>query len=142
MTLERARLFGNDLRLGRIDVGADLLPDAAGDLDLAIGNDNIVQALTLRLLVRQGELARLGWPDYGSRLHELIGEPNLRRTHLRAMAYARASVEEDPRVAEVSRIQAFVPPGGRDVVRLDVDVRLIDRPNPLNLVFDLDLEAR
>lgn len=142
MTQDRSGLFGNDLRLGRIDRGADLVPDSTGDLDLALGNNNIVQALTLRLLVRQGELARLGWPEYGSRLHELIGELNTRRTHLRLMAFAREAVEADPRVAEVLQIRADVLPGDRDVVRLSLEILLIDRPNPLNLVFDVQLEGR
>ncbi len=140
MATERARLFGNDLRLGRVGLGADLLPDQAGDLDLAMGNDNIVQALTLRLLVRRGDLARLGWPDYGSRLHELIGEPNIRRTHVRLMAFAREAIEADPRVVEVTQVRAL--PGERDVVRLELEVALIDRPAPLNLVFDVNLGVR
>ena len=140
MATERARLFGNDLRLGRVGLGADLLPDQAGDLDLATGNDNIVQALTLRLLVRRGDLGRLGWPDYGSRLHELIGEPNIRRTHVRLMAFAREAIEADPRVVEVTQVRAL--PGERDVVRLELEVALIDRPAPLNLVFDVNLGVR
>jgi phage baseplate assembly protein W len=106
---------------------------------VAQGNDNIAQALALRLRVRKGELARLGWPDYGSRLHELIGEPNNTRTHVKLMAFARAAVEQDPRVQEVSDIQATVLPGERDVVRLLLEITLIDAPNPLNLVFDVKL---
>jgi phage baseplate assembly protein W len=117
----------------------DLRPNGAGDLRLAQGNENIIQALTLRLRVRRGELAPLGWPTYGSRLHELIGEPNINRVHVRLMAYARAAIEEDPRVAEVSQVGAS--PGGRDTVRLTMDIRLIDQPNPLNMVFDFDLEG-
>jgi phage baseplate assembly protein W len=118
------------------------MPDQAGDLDLATGVDNIVQALTLRLLVRRGELAPLGWPDYGSRLHELIGEPNIRRTHLRLMAFAREAVEADPRVAEVRQIRARALRGERDTVRLELEVSLIVEPTPANLVFDVNLEAR
>ncbi len=142
MAVERARLFGDDLRLGRLAFGADLMPDQAGDLDLATGVDNIVQALTLRLLVRRGELAPLGWPDYGSRLHELIGEPNIRRTHLRLMAFAREAVEADPRVAEVRQVRARALRGERDTVRLELEVSLIVEPTPANLVFDVNLEAR
>src|SRR5919202_1007618 len=138
MAVERARLFGDDLRLGRLAQGADLMPDRAGDLDLARGVDNIVQALTLRLLVRRGELAPLGWPDYGSRLHELIGEPNIRRTHLRLMAFAREAVEADPRVAEVRQIRARALRGERDTVRLELEVSLIVEPTPANLVFDVN----
>ena len=139
MTEERQRLFGNDLELYSRNETYDLRPNGAGDLGLAQGNDNIIQALTLRLRVRRGELAPLGWPAYGSRLHELIGEPNINRVHVRLMAYARGAIEEDPRVAEVSQVSAS--PSGRDTVRLMMEIRLIEEPNPLNMVFDFDLEG-
>ena len=139
MTEERQKLFGNDLELYGRNETYDLRPNGAGDLGLARGNENIIQALTLRLRVRRGELAALGWPAYGSRLHELIGEPNINRIHVRLMAYARSAIEEDPRVAEVSQISAA--PSERATVRLTMDIRLIDQPNPLNMVFDFDLEG-
>ena len=137
-----SRLFGRDLRVTMRAPGLDLVGDASGDIELAEGNDNIEQALLLRLRVRKGELAPLGWPDYGSRLHELIGEPNNSRTHVMLMAHARNAVELDPRVAEVLLIRAEVLPGERDVVTLVMDIALIDAPNPLNLVFDVSLERR
>jgi phage baseplate assembly protein W len=139
MTEERQRLFGDDLELYSRNETYDLRPNGAGDLGLVHGNENIVQALTLRLRVRRGDLAPLGWPAYGSRLHELIGEPNINRVHVRLMAYARSAIEEDPRVAEVMEVSAS--PSGRDMVRLTMDIRLIEEPNPLNLVFDFDLEG-
>lgn len=139
MTEERQRLFGDDLELYGRNETYDLRPNGAGDLGLAHGNENIVQALTLRLRVRRGELAPLGWPAYGSRLHELIGEPNIGRIHVRLMAYARSAIEDDPRVAEVSVISAS--PSARDMVRLTMEIRLIEEPNPLNMVFDFDLEG-
>ena len=71
---ERERLFGDDLRLVEQVGGLDLMPGSRGDLALAHGNDNIIQALILRLRVKRGELEAIGWPDYGSRLHELIGQ--------------------------------------------------------------------
>ena len=137
-----SRLFGRDLRVTMRAPGLDLVRDPSGDIELAEGNDNIEQALLLRLRVRKGELAPLGWPDYGSRLHELIGEPNNSRTHVMLMAHARNAVERDPRVAEVLRIRAEVLPGERDVVTLIMDIALITGPNPLNLVFDVSLESR
>jgi phage baseplate assembly protein W len=139
MAIERAQLFGNDLQLVDRVGGQDLTADLRGDLAMAQGNDNISQALTLRLRVRQGELARLGWPDYGSRLHELIGEPNHNRTHVKLMAFARAAIEQDPRVVEVEKVETQVPPGDRESVRVLMEIVLIDRPNPLNLVFDMRL---
>lgn len=137
--MEHTDLFGQDLKLADRFGGLDLCGDCDRDLDLATGYDNAIQALILRLRVRQGELAPLGWPTYGSRIHELIGEPNNNFTHIKLMAYARNAIEADPRVAEVTDIQAL--PGERSTVRLLLDILLINEPNPLNLVYDLDLEA-
>ena len=139
MATERAGLFGDDLQVVDRAGGLDLLGDPSGDLALAHGNDNIAQALVLRLRVRKGELARLGWAEYGSRLHELIGEPNNTRTHVKLMAFARAAVEQDPRVLEVKAVETKVIPGERDIVRILMEVALISTPNPLNLVFDMKL---
>ena len=58
--MERAALFGDDLRIVERAGGLDLLADPQGDLALAQGADNIVQALTLRLRVRKGELRAPG----------------------------------------------------------------------------------
>jgi phage baseplate assembly protein W len=138
---DHEKLFGNDLRLAERAPGFDLIPDVAGDLDLAQGNENIIQALILRLKVKKGELAPLGWPNYGSRLHELIGEPNNSRTHVMLMAHARNAIEQDPRVAEVKEVRTEVLPGEREVVRIIMDILLINAPNPLNLVFDMNLES-
>jgi phage baseplate assembly protein W len=139
MAIDRERLFGVDVRLADLAHGLDTVTDPGGDLAVADGADNISQALTLRLKVRRGELAPLGWPNYGSRLHELIGEPNNTRTRAIVMAHARSAVLEDPRVVDITRLEARMPPGERDVVRLDMDIQLLTEPNPLNLVFDVAL---
>jgi phage baseplate assembly protein W len=139
MATDRERLFGNDLRVLDTLSGFDLVADPRHDLALAEGNANIEQALVLRLRVRRGELAPLGWPAYGSRIHELIGQPNVKRTQVMLMAFAREAIEQDPRVAEITNLAVENIPGERDTARLNVEVRLIDRPAPLNLVFDVDL---
>jgi phage baseplate assembly protein W len=141
MEPSRPKLFGTDLQLDETCRGLDLRPDDAGDLALVAGNDNIIQALLLRLKVRQGELAPLGWPAYGSRLHELIGEPNIARTHVKVMAFAREAIAQDLRVKEVIDVRVQPKPGARDTVFLRIEIALIDQPTPLNLVFELNLEA-
>jgi phage gp46-like protein len=139
MTANRDLLFGTDLRLLERSGSLDLVGDSVGDLTLSHGAETISQALTLRLLIRRGALARLGWPDYGSRLHELTGEPNNQRTQVLAMAYARAAVEEDPRVKEITMLRASADPGDRTTVHLEMEVELITENTPLNLVFDVRL---
>lgn len=140
MTEDRQRLFGDDLLLAERAGGLDLVSDWRGDLALGHGNENVLQALTLRLKVRKGDLAALGWPTYGSRLHELIGEPNNPRTHAILMAHARTAIEQDPRVSHVIDVRT-VPSGERHTVTIVMDVQLIDRKSPFNLVYAVDLEA-
>ncbi len=138
----RELLFGTDLALADMASGLDLGVAHSGDLALAVGNDNIVQALRLRLQVRKGELAPLGIPAYGSRLHELLGEPNNQRTRVIAMGHARAAVEQDPRVAKVLQVLTDTPVGDRDTLRISMDIELIAQNTPINLVFDLRLGTR
>lgn len=139
MTPDRDLLFGTDLRLFERSGSFDLVGDNLGDLALAHAADTISQALTLRLLIRKGDLARLDRPDLGSRLHELIGEPNNQRTRVLAMAYARAAVEQDGRVKEVTSVRASADPGDRTTVHLEMEIELISENTPLNLVFDVRL---
>jgi phage baseplate assembly protein W len=139
----RAESFGADLRLFAGDLTLPLPLDAqqpdlrrdGGDLSLVTGVENVVQGLWLRLRVHQGELARLGWPLFGSRLHELVGEPNNARTHVKLMAFAREAIERDPRVTEVRSLAVRVL--SRDVARLEMTVLLVDRPTPLRLGHDV-----
>jgi phage baseplate assembly protein W len=145
MAVERQKLFGTDILLRDAAGGMDFTlggpVGSSGDLTLTQGNDNAIQALSLRLRVRKGELAPLGWPDYGSRLDELIGEPDLPRTRLKAQVFARDAVEADPRVEKVQSVDVVRIPGERYVLRLAMTVLLIDQPTPLDLVFDLALEG-
>ena len=145
MPITRQSLLGTDLLLRDGADGADLglqgPVGASGDIARASGNTNIVQALTLRLRVQKGELALLGWPDFGSRLHELIGEPDLPRTRLKAQVFARDAVEADPRVLKVEAVDVVRLPGERQILRLMLTVRVISLPLPLNLVYALALDG-
>jgi len=145
MATDRPKLFGTDIGLREGTGGLDFTlggpVGTSGDLTLAVGNDNVVQALSLRLRIRKGELAPLGWPDYGSRLHELIGEPDLPRTRLKAQVFTRDAVQADPRVKQVQSMDIVRVPGERGVLRIAISLLLIDAQTPSNLVFDLALEG-
>ena len=147
-----APLMGRDLRLdyalgGGFFEDADLAsgrpqegPRRAHDLLVAEGIDNLTQAIANRLKTRKGELAELGHPDYGSRHHELIGEPNVERTRNLIKLYVLQALRDEPRIERV--LSAIVkaehtPP--RDSVRIELSVRLIDQPAPLNLVVPFSL---
>lgn len=146
--------FGTDLRLlldlehvkSSRDPGHDLairqrLETGQVDLDTLSGVDNLVQALLLRFLTPTGELAVLGHPDYGSRLHELIGELNTETNHNRAKLYVLQALAAEPRVKKVLSVK--VTQNLRDRTRMDIEVTLlaIDSDSPLNLVFPFFLEG-
>ncbi|MDF0551814.1 DUF2634 domain-containing protein [Kamptonema sp. UHCC 0994] len=85
------------------------LQDKNRDLTTVTEIDNLNQAILNRLHTRQGELADLGHPDYGSRLYLLVGELNNIKTQGLANIYIRECLQEEPRVEEVIDV-SFEPP--------------------------------
>lgn len=140
MNEHRTAQLGTDLRLRQQHRGADLVVDGAGDLALVAGVANIVQALPLHLRIRRGELAALGQPRHGSRVDELIGEPDTTRTRVMLLARVREAVERDPRVTEVRDLRAEALPGERNVLRVTLQAELVSASTVLTLVHDLVLE--
>ena len=139
----RQRLFGNDLRLvdyaDALDLSTRASGGAAGDLALARGADNAVQALTLRLRVRKGELAPLGWPDYGSRLHELIGELNTQTVRNRAKMYVLTALADEPRIRRVVSVQVTPSPRVREQIDIDLVLEAIESVDELRLSIPFSL---
>jgi phage baseplate assembly protein W len=145
------RRLGHDLRLdwtgpGGAFTNGDLAVDrriggrrARADLTVTAGVDSAVQLLVNRLMTRRGELAGVGHPDYGSRHHELVGEPNTERTRNLIKLYVLEALRREPRVAQVLRCTVRAFPRERGVVRIELVVRLIDAPQPLNLVVPFEL---
>lgn len=140
-------LLGTDLRLDfeangtYIGLGADLGIERHGDLDLASGRYNLGQAILHRLLTRKGELSDIGHPDYGSRLHELIGEPNTETTRELVRLYMKECITQEIRIHEIISIVLTVPPDNRHVVLADITVLPIHSNIPMNLVFPFYLEV-
>lgn len=98
-----------DLRLRRTADGRYDLARTALDVATVDGHDLLVQALTMRLVCVRGELARLGHPRYGSKLHTFIGQPRDRENLGLLRRYVRKTLLADPRVREVVRLDLAVP---------------------------------
>lgn len=111
------------------------------DLDVVGGVPNLQQALLLRFLTPAGELAPLGHRTYGSRLHELIGEPNTETARNRAKLYALQALGEEPRIAEVLKLE--VTTRRQDPTRIDIaaELRAVGSDTPFNLVFPFFLDG-
>lgn len=112
------------------------------DIATVSGLDNLTQAIANRLKTRQGELADLGHPDYGSRHHELLGEPNVERTRNLVKLYVLQALRREPRITEV--LEATVRPEHdppRETVRIELEVRVVGEATPLNLVVPFSLAS-
>lgn len=109
----------------------------AADTGVVSGVANLVQALIVRLKTQRGELAALGHPDYGSRHHELIGEPNTETNRNLVKLHVLACLRQEPRLQEVLRVQVRPASGreGRSTVTIEVDAIAAGESTPLNLVL-------
>ena len=113
------------------------------DLALVSGRDNLGQAVVMRLLTPRGELAELAHPDYGSRLHELIGRQNTETTRNLVRLYILESLQQEPRIAKVLEVAVAPSPGTRDRVDVRLRVQPIDTTDPAGALslgpFSLEL---
>jgi len=133
-------ILGRDLRLEPGLFGFGLALDL-GDLDTVAGVDNLVQALLIRFNTPLGDLAALGHPDFGSRLHDLIGSGNTETTRNLVRLFTLETLRQEPRVGEVRSLVVQTIDGQPDRVLVSVDVVPIDSPTPVNLVFSVGLEG-
>jgi phage baseplate assembly protein W len=121
----------------------DLRATISRDIATTTGKHNLIQAIINRLLTRQGELAQLGHPEYGSRLYQLIGELNNNRTRALAEVYIRESLAQEPRVEEIRSI-TFAPPSRgltRSMLEIMIAVKPVGQPEDLTLALSLNLEG-
>lgn len=138
-------LLGSDLKLvdDLLDkeLGSDLTISPSGDLETVSEEYNLGQAIVNRIRTRRGELRELGHSLYGSRLYELVGEPNNERTRELARLYTRECVSRDPRVEEVVSVTIDVPKDDPNRIDISISVLPIGRTTVLNIVFPFYLEV-
>ncbi len=80
------------------------------------GYENLAQAVILRLLTPRGELAALGHPEYGSRVHELIGQENNTTKRNLLKLFVLEALKNEPRVDKVVELKVEPSPGQRSTV--------------------------
>jgi phage baseplate assembly protein W len=138
-------VLGRDLKLvdDLLDkeLGSDLAISSSGDLETVSKEFNLGQAIVNRIRTTQGELRDFGHSLYGSRLYELVGEPNNQRTRELARLYTRESVLRDPRVKEIISITVNVSKDEPNRIDLNISVLPIGMTTVLNIVFPFYLEV-
>jgi len=110
------------------------------DMGLVSGKENLGQAIIIRLLTPRGELSALAHPDYGSRLHELIGRENTETTRNLAKLYILESLKAETRIEKIIRVEIEPAPGTRDRVNVMLDVKPVGETQTLTVgPFTLEL---
>ena len=133
---EEGRIAAGPATLGDLQarVRTDVAPRTL-DLATTAARHNLVQALVLRVMTERGELAGLGAPDYGSRHHRLIGEPNTESNRALLKLAILECLRQEPRVERVSRVQVTRGgPSDRGGVTIELTVAVAGEQRPLNLV--------
>lgn len=133
--------LGKDLKIVLKDPGYDLNISPTGDLETIGEEYNLAQAIIMRLNTMQGELTDLGHSSYGSRLYELVGEPNNERTRELVRLYALESVARDPRVEEIVGIGVKQLKDDPHRIDINISVKAIGLTSILNIVFPFYLEV-
>jgi phage baseplate assembly protein W len=105
------------------------------------GQENLGQALLMRLLTPLGELDPLGHPTYGARLYEIIGARNSDTTRNLAKLYVLAALAQERRVEKIVSVDVTKQPGRRDMIVIAVSILPIGADTVLTLSFSLELEA-
>ncbi len=138
---ERKKVLGVDLRLKDEEMGVDLTISPTGDLQTISEELNVGQAVISRMRTRKGELLDLGHSQFGSRLYELVGEPNNEATRALVRNIAKETLNADPRIKEIRRID--VKPSRLDPHRVDVEITVIaiQSETPINIVYPFYLEV-
>jgi phage baseplate assembly protein W len=120
-------------------------PEPAGaaeltDLATISGDENLAQALMLRLLSPKGALSELGHAMYGSRLGELIGANKTEALRGLCRAYILEAVREEPRVQDKPLAIEFDPARERpDEFVVDVTVQPVTGGDPVTLGLEVAL---
>jgi len=152
MTINPAR-FGIDIRLLRnlenqeqrgrgADLRTIIRPESSKvDLEAVAGIGNLQQALLLRFLTPTGEMEVLGHPEYGSRLHELIGEPNTQTNRDRAKLLALQALLAEPRVKEVRSLTVTTRRDRPNHVDIEAALAILEEDAVLNLVFPFEFNG-
>ena len=110
------------------------------DLSVSSDLDNLRQAIEIRLLTPKGELAALGHADFGSRLPDLIGQPNTETNRNLAKLYVIEALKQERRIEKVVAVDVTPAPGQRQLIKIFLKVQAIGVQRVIDLgPFTIDL---
>ncbi len=133
--------LGRDLKLKFDQRGADLVIAAEGDFETVADHDNLAQAIIVRLSTDEGELDDIGHADYGSRLHDVIGEVNNATTRQRIKAIVMDCLVQENRIKEVADVNVVTDPDDPQGVDIEITIVPIAGSSFLTVSYPFRLEG-
>jgi phage baseplate assembly protein W len=122
-------------------VRSDLCLSNSGDLEVVNDRDNVIQAIWNRLATYQGELSDLGHQDYGSRLDDMIGEPNTPVTHRIIETMVKNCIGKDHRIEKIIEVKAIAHRSDPNRIEILVYLKLHSDHDKLKLELPFYLEG-
>ena len=103
------------------------------------GRHNLGQALAARLLTPLGELAPLGHPVYGSRLHEVVGRVNTATTHNLAKLFVIEALKQERRIEKILAVTVSPHPVDRFLILIAVSAKPVGSDVAIDVAFTLEI---
>jgi phage baseplate assembly protein W len=123
--------LGRDIILD-VETG-DLRINSRDDLQQVRYDDNLKQAIRLRLATAKGSLALHA--EYGSRLHELLGVTPSPDVLLLARAHVKDALLQEPRIDRIIKLKAAYRDSLKNIIDIQLEVQPIEDLDPLNMVY-------
>ena len=133
--------IGKDLKLKFNQLGADLTITEEGDLETVQNEEDLAQAIVLRLSTDEGELYDIGHADYGSHLYEVVGELNTEATRKRVQSLVRECLFQEPRIKEVVSVNVLTDKKASNQLNIEITVLPINSRAYLSLTYPFQLEG-
>jgi phage baseplate assembly protein W len=133
MTTRSELQCGKDFRINP-DTN-DVIINYKDDFNIISYYENLKQAIIHRLKTNQGELRY--HPNYGSKLHTLVGQVGNALLLTRARQYTREALLQEPRINTIKTIKAYYKTSLKNEMGIEITVTPIgSQSNPLNIVYD------
>ena len=100
--------------------------EQAKSTSVVTDHQSLQQNLLLRLLMDKGQLAYLGEPNYGSNIHDFIGQLHTPQYQQLLSRLIKKTLMQDYRVAEVTQIDILPRSQDPSILDIDIVVKAID----------------
>jgi phage baseplate assembly protein W len=136
--MNESDILGKDILLDHF-ITNDVRIGSSNDFKKANGRSNLTQAVFARLRTPRGSMKL--HPDYGCRLHTLIGTTPNEFTLGLVRQHIREALLQESRIQSIEKIRVTYRDSLMTIIDCEIEVIPIDFEKPLNLIFPFFLDG-